>query len=88
MLRDWPVTLIFINALDIIGVANIRHLSYIRLDHFFITTLVERWSSEINTFHLPVGEMTITFQNIFVILNVRIDEDLLIARAYAEERYN
>ncbi|KAL6321966.1 hypothetical protein AAG906_035881 [Vitis piasezkii] len=33
--------------------------------------LVERWRSETHTFHLPVGEMTITLQDVAVILGLR-----------------
>nr|CAN62346.1 hypothetical protein VITISV_006921 [Vitis vinifera] len=34
--------------------------------------LVERWCLETHTFHLPVGEMTITLQDVVVILGLRI----------------
>ena len=35
-------------------------IGHITLDWGLITSLVERWLPETHTFHLPVGEMTIT----------------------------
>ena len=39
------------------GVCRIGHIT---LDWGLITNLVEIWRSEIHTFHLPIGDMTIT----------------------------
>ena len=43
------------------------------LDHALITVLVERWRSETHSFHLPYGEMTITLQDMEVIMGVPVD---------------
>ena len=43
------------------------------IDWPLITCLVERWRPETHTFHVPVGEMTITLQNVAIILGLRID---------------
>ena len=43
------------------------------LDHALITVLVERWRSETHSFHLPYGEMTITLQDMEVIMEVPVD---------------
>lgn len=37
-----------------------------------LTALVDRWRPETHTFHLPCGEMTITLQDVAMILGVRI----------------
>ena len=54
-----------------------RILRYIpirpHLDWPLITCLVERWRLETHTFHVPVGEMTITLQDVAIILGLRID---------------
>ena len=38
-----------------------------------VTCLVERWRPETHPFHVPVGEMTITLQDVVIILGLRID---------------
>lgn len=39
----------------------------------FVTVLVERWCQETYTFHLPVGEATITFQDVDLLLGPQND---------------
>lgn len=48
-------------------------VGHIRLDHALITALVERWRTETHTFHFPIGEATITLQNVSVLYGLRID---------------
>ncbi|XP_071914109.1 serine/threonine-protein phosphatase 7 long form homolog [Coffea arabica] len=43
------------------------------LDHTLITSLVERWRPETHTFHLPVGETTVTLQDVEVLWGLPID---------------
>lgn len=66
------------SALRDVGLDCISQLIYIRLDHQLLTALVERWSPTTNTFHFIVGEMTITLQDVVIILGVQIDRPPLI----------
>ncbi|KAL6313700.1 hypothetical protein AAG906_010118 [Vitis piasezkii] len=54
------------------GFYGVYRIGHITLDWGLITSLVERWRPETHTFHLPVGEMTITLQDVVVILGLRV----------------
>ena len=43
------------------------------IDWPLITCLIERWQPETHTFHVPIEEMTITLQDVVIILSLRID---------------
>ena len=47
------------------------------IDHGLILTLVERWRLETHMFHLLHGEMSITLQDVEVILGLPIDDEVL-----------
>ena len=50
----------------------------INFDSALIAALVERWRRETNTFHLPVGEMTITLEDVALLLGLAIDGEPVI----------
>nr|XP_043629762.1 serine/threonine-protein phosphatase 7 long form homolog [Erigeron canadensis] len=43
-----------------------------QLDHSLIIALAERWHPETNTFHFPIGEATVTLQDVQVIWSLPI----------------
>ncbi|XP_051135099.1 serine/threonine-protein phosphatase 7 long form homolog [Andrographis paniculata] len=55
------------------GFYGVYKAGRIRLDHALITALVERWRPETHTFHLPVGETTVTLQDISVLWGLPVD---------------
>ena len=55
------------------GFYGIYQLGYIMIDWPFITCLVERWRPKTHTFHVPIGEMTITLQDAAIILGLHND---------------
>ena len=50
----------------------------LELDRALITALVERWRPETHTFHLTVGEATITLQDVAVIMRLFIEGQAVI----------
>ena len=54
------------------GFYGIYRLGHIAIDWPLITSLVERWRPETHTFHVPVGEMTITLHDVAILLGLRI----------------
>ncbi|KAI0498363.1 hypothetical protein KFK09_021604 [Dendrobium nobile] len=74
MIHEWPINCPrFIEALIFVGLDSVSQMRYRRMDHHMLTALVERWSPQTNTFHLPVGEMSITLQDVSMILGIQID---------------
>ncbi|KAL2245206.1 serine/threonine-protein phosphatase 7 long form homolog isoform X1 [Sesamum indicum] len=57
------------------GFYGVYKAGRMRLDHALITALVERWRPETHTFHLPVGEATVTLQDISVLWGLPVDGD-------------
>jgi len=49
----------------------------IKLNVELLTALVERWRPETHTFHLPIGEATVTLQDVQVLLGLRIRGDVV-----------
>ena len=56
------------------GFYGIYRLGHIMINWPLITCLVERWRLETHTFYVLVGEMTITLQDVAIILGLRIDD--------------
>lgn len=52
---------------------GVSRLTGIQIDWSLITALIERWRPETHTFHLPIGECTISLQDVSVLLGLRID---------------
>ncbi|RWR76671.1 serine/threonine-protein phosphatase 7 long form [Cinnamomum micranthum f. kanehirae] len=55
------------------GLYHLAQMRWIRIDHALITGLVERWRSETNTFHLPIGEATVTLEDVAYIYGLPIN---------------
>lgn len=57
------------------GFGFLLQMPDIHVNHGMLTALLERFHYEYNTFHLPVGEMTITPENIYTILRISFAGD-------------
>ncbi|XP_062087709.1 protein MAIN-LIKE 2-like [Humulus lupulus] len=73
MLEQWKLTPQQIELVEKTGFGYLRVIPSFSLDNSLISALVERWRRETNTFHFPVGEMTITLEDVGLILGLAID---------------
>lgn len=73
MLEQWKLSPKQIELVEKAGFGSLRKIPSFALDNSLISALVERWRRETNTFHFPVGEMTITLEDVGLILGLAID---------------
>ena len=74
---------------DIIKLVGIEGLFWApsrEIDHCQISTLVERWRPETHMFDLPHGEMSITLEDVEVILGLPIDGEVLVGPTTVVDR--
>ncbi|XP_075655029.1 serine/threonine-protein phosphatase 7 long form homolog [Castanea sativa] len=66
------------NIIKAVGLQGLLWVPGREIDHGLITALVERWRLETHTFHMPHGEITITLQDVEVLLELPVDGDAII----------
>ncbi|CAH9101247.1 unnamed protein product, partial [Cuscuta europaea] len=49
-----------------------RLVATVPLDRALLTALLERWRQETHTFHLPVGEVTMTLRDVVVLTRLQV----------------
>ncbi|XP_058785450.1 protein MAIN-LIKE 2-like [Vicia villosa] len=55
------------------GFGHIIKMHNNTIDRKFILALQERWRPETHTFHLPIGECTVTLEDVYMLLGLPID---------------
>ncbi|XP_021729680.1 protein MAIN-LIKE 2-like [Chenopodium quinoa] len=91
-LNQWVLTPKQIELIDKAGFGYLKFIPAISIDNPLISALVERWRRETNTFHLTVGEMTVTLEDVAYLLGLAIDGEPVIGVTYTScdavcERY-
>ncbi|KAK7287524.1 hypothetical protein RIF29_00805 [Crotalaria pallida] len=81
-LDQWTLTPKQIELVEKAGFGYLRSIPAISLDNPLISALVERWRRETNTFHLNVGEMTVTLKDVALLLGLAIDGEPVIGITY------
>ncbi|BAU01293.1 hypothetical protein VIGAN_11049800 [Vigna angularis var. angularis] len=61
------------NILQAAGFIHILKASTMEINHHLVTALVERWRVETHTFHLPLGESSITLEDVALQLGLPIE---------------
>jgi hypothetical protein len=77
-LDQWTLTAKQIELVEKAGFGYLKLIPAISLDNPLISALVERWRKETNTFHLNVGEMTVTLKDVALLLGLAIDGEPVI----------
>ncbi|CAL2235637.1 unnamed protein product [Prunus armeniaca] len=67
-----PNNSIFKGYIQRSGLEHLIRCSYRNADKIVVSTFVERWHPETNTFHMPFGEMTITLDDVSSILGIPV----------------
>ncbi|XP_014500510.1 protein MAIN-LIKE 1-like [Vigna radiata var. radiata] len=65
------------NILQASGFDHILKVSNMELNHVLVTALVERWRIETHTFHFPLGESTITLEDVALQLGLPIEGNVV-----------
>ncbi|XP_010645383.2 protein MAIN-LIKE 2 isoform X2 [Vitis vinifera] len=81
-LDQWALTQNQLELVHKAGFGYLRLIPAISLDNPLISALVERWRRETNTFHLNVGEMTVTLEDVAYLLGLAIDGEPVMGVTY------
>ena len=68
------------------GLTPLLSSGYENISHGFICAMTERWHEETSSFHLLVGEMTITLDDVVCLLGIPITGRLLPDRELTHEQ--
>ena len=69
-----------------LGLFHVAQLANINVDIALMTALIERWRPETNTFHLPVGEMTVTLGDVSCLWGLPIQGEAV--TAYSDDEWS
>ena len=70
--NDW-----FWDEVNMSGLTPLLTSGYEKISHGFVCAMLERWHEETSSFHLPVGEMTITLDDVACLLGIPVNGRLL-----------
>ncbi|KAK9995457.1 hypothetical protein SO802_020143 [Lithocarpus litseifolius] len=73
-----------VDIIKTLGLEGLLRLPGREIDHGLIIALVEQWRPETHTFHMPYGEVTITLQDVEVLLGLPVDGEAIIRSTQKE----
>ncbi|GMP63753.1 hypothetical protein CsSME_00025321 [Camellia sinensis var. sinensis] len=75
----------FVNIVEISRLAHLAHCTYRFVNKIVVSSFIKRWQLETNTFHLTIGEMTITLDDVATILGFPIVGKSISVRKLSEK---
>ncbi|XP_028103881.1 protein MAIN-LIKE 2-like [Camellia sinensis] len=90
-IRSWPWweqgnNATFVNIVEMSGLVHLARCTYRFVNKIVVSSFVERWQPETDTFHFTVGEMTITLDDVATILGLLIVGKSISVRKLSERR--
>lgn len=73
MMKDWQLDPRVRHLIIKAGFYGVHRVGILQIDWPLITALVERWRQETHTFHLTVGESTVTLQDVALLLGLQVN---------------
>ncbi|KAD7477118.1 hypothetical protein E3N88_00254 [Mikania micrantha] len=77
LLNSNPITDNVKRYIDIAGFGGVIDSGYRNLDHGLLEALIERWCLETHIFHLPIGEVTVTLEDVNVLWGLPIQGEVV-----------
>ncbi|XP_016195986.1 protein MAIN-LIKE 1-like [Arachis ipaensis] len=74
-------------ALEFTGFQHVSRVGEMRGHSALLSALVERWQPETHTFHLPVGEVTVTLEDVAYILGLPINGEAVTGRSDSSHQF-
>lgn len=66
-----------IRHIDAYGLRHLLYMPDITHNGGLLTALAKRWHSEYNIFHLPTGEISVTLEDVYMILHIPVTGELV-----------
>jgi len=76
----------FWDEVNMSGLTPLLTSGYENISHEFVCAMSDRWHEETNNSHLPIGEMTITLDDVACLLGIPIIERLLPDRELTRDK--
>jgi hypothetical protein len=72
-----PLIVLFfrLSEVGLLTIGRLAESGLAKLDRSLLTALVDRWRPETHTFHLPCGEMSLTLQDVAMLLGLPFSGD-------------
>ncbi|XP_021775753.1 serine/threonine-protein phosphatase 7 long form homolog [Chenopodium quinoa] len=68
----WGIDPRVLAYVEFVGLGGFHRMAYREIDRALVTALAERWRQETHSFHLPVGETTVTLRDVAILTRLPV----------------